>query len=52
MSVLNMNTKQSDGEAPLMLEPWRMQSTPLFPLLPGPCWPAEVAPDSLILLDP
>ena len=39
------DTKQSDGEAPLMLEHWGMQSTPLLPLLPGPLWPGVVAPD-------
>ena len=30
------DTKQSDGEASVMLELWGMQSTPLLPLLPGP----------------
>ena len=30
------DTKQTDGEAPVMLELWRMQSTPLLLLLPGP----------------
>ena len=29
-------TKQSDGEAPVILELWEMQSTPSFPSLPGP----------------
>ena len=28
--------KQSDGEAPVMLELWGMWSTPSLPLLPGP----------------
>ncbi len=28
-----------------MLELWGMRSTPLLPLLPGPLWPGEVAPD-------
>ena len=32
------DTKQSDGEAPGMLELWVMLSTPLLPLLTGPCW--------------
>ena len=32
------DTKQSDGEAPVILELWRMQSTPSLPLLPGPLW--------------
>ena len=30
------DTKQSDREVPVMLELWGMQSTPLFPSLPGP----------------
>ena len=29
-------TKQSFGEAPVMLEFWGMQSTPSLPSLPGP----------------
>ena len=36
-------TKQSDGEASVMLELWEMQSTPLLPSLPGPLWPRVVA---------
>ena len=39
------DTKQSHGEVPVMLELWRLQSTPLLPLLPGPRWPGVVAPD-------
>ena len=39
------DTKQSDGEVPLMLELWGMRSTPSLPLLPGPLWPGVVAPD-------
>ena len=39
------DTKQSDGEVPVMLELRGMQSTPLLPLLPGPLWPGVVAPD-------
>ena len=35
MFVLDM-TKQSDGDVPLMLELWGMQSTSSMPLLPGP----------------
>ena len=30
------DTKQSDDEASVMLELWRMQSTSLLPSLPGP----------------
>ena len=39
------DTKQSDGEVPLMLRLWGMRSTPSLPLLPGPLWPGVVAPD-------
>ena len=39
------NTKQSDGEAPVMLELWGMWSIPSLPSLPGPLWPQVVAPD-------
>ena len=42
--------KQSDGEAPVMLEHWGMRSTPLLPLLPGPLWPGMLAPDSPIYI--
>ena len=37
------DTKQSDGEARVMLELWVMQSTLLLLLLPGPLWPRIVA---------
>ena len=30
------DTKQSDGEVPVMPEIWRMQRTPSLPSLPGP----------------
>ena len=42
------DSKQSDGEAPVMLELWGIWSTPLLLLLPGPLWPAVVAPDSVL----
>ncbi len=42
------DTKQSDGEAPVMLELWEMLSTPLLPSLPGPLWPRVVAPDRVL----
>ena len=44
-------TKQSDGEAPVMLELWGMQSTPLLPLLPGPFWLGVVASDRVLSMD-
>ena len=42
------DSKQSDGEVPVMLELWRMLSTPLLPLLPGPLWPEVVVPDRVL----
>ena len=41
-------TKQSDGEAPVMLELWGMHSNISLPLLPGPLWPGVVAPDRVL----
>ena len=40
--------KQSDGEFPVMLELWGVQSTPSLPSLPGSLWPGVVAPDSVL----
>ena len=39
------DTKQSDGEVPVMLGPCGIRSTPSLPLLLGPLWPGMVAPD-------
>ena len=39
------DTKQSDGDVSVMLELWRMQSTPLLLSLPGRLWSRIVAPD-------
>ena len=39
------DTKQSDGEVPVMLEHWGMWRTTSLPMLPGPLWPGIVAPD-------
>ena len=44
-SVLDMTLM---GEAPVMLELWRMWSTPSLPLLPGSLWPRVVAPDRIL----
>ena len=44
------DTKQSDGEVPVMLELWGMRSTPSLPLLPGSLWPGVVAPDRALYL--
>ena len=42
------DTKQSDGEVPVMLELWGMQSTSSLPSLPGPLWPGVAAPDRVL----
>ena len=42
------DTKQSDGEVPVILELWGMRSTSSLPSLPGPLWPGMVAPDEAI----
>ena len=42
------DTKQYDGEGPVMLELWGMQSTPSLPSLPGSLWPGVVAPDRVL----
>ena len=39
------DTKQSDGEVPVMIDLWGMQSTSLLPSLPGLLWLRVVAPD-------
>ncbi len=42
------DTKQSDGETPVMLEFWGMRVPLLLPLLPGPLWPKVEAPDRVL----
>ena len=39
------DTKQSDGEASVILELWGMWNTPLLPSLPDPLWLRVVVPD-------
>ena len=46
------DTKQSDSEAPVMLELWGMQSAPSFPLNPGRHWAIVVAPDRVLPMGP
>ena len=38
-------TKQYNGEGPVMLGPWGMWCTPSLPLRPGPLWLGVVAHD-------
>ena len=47
-SVLLYDTKQSDGEVPVMPEYWGMRSTPSLPSLPVPLWTGAVAPDRVL----
>ena len=42
------DTKQSDGESPVMLEHWGMRRTPSLPSLRGPLWLRVVPPDRVL----
>ena len=42
------DTKQSDGDVPVMSELWGMKSTPPLPSFPGSLWSGVVAPDSVL----
>ncbi len=42
------DTKQSDGEVPVMLELWGMWRTPSLPLLPSNLWLGVVSPDGVL----
>ena len=41
------DTKQSDGDASVMLEFWGMWSTSLLPSLPVPLWPGVLVLDKV-----
>ena len=43
-----MTLNKFDGEVPVMLEIWGIQSTPSLPLLPGPLWPGILAPETVL----
>ena len=43
--------KQTDGEAPVVVELWEMRSTPSLWLFPGPLCPGVVAPDRVLSVD-
>ena len=45
------DTKQSDGGAPVMLEPWGMRSTSSLLLLPGPLRHGVIVLDRLLSMD-
>ena len=42
------DTKQSNGEIPVMPELWGMWNTASLPLLPSPLWPRVVAPERVL----
>ena len=42
------DTKQSDGEVPVMLGLWGIRSTPSLPSLPSSLWSGVVAPDRVL----
>ena len=46
--VPGYDTKQSDGEALVMLEIWGLWNILLLPSLPGPLWPEVIAPDRVL----
>ena len=48
MECLGYDAKQSEGEAPVILELWGMRNTPLSPSLPASLWPWLVAPDRVL----
>ena len=48
MSVLIYVIKQSDGEVPVILELWGMQSTSSLALLPGTLCSEVIAPDRVL----
>ena len=44
------DTKLSDSKAPVILELWGMQSTPLLPSLQSSVWPGVIAIDKVLSL--
>ena len=42
------DTKQSDGEVPVMLQVWVMRSASSLPSLSGPLYPTVIAPDRVL----
>ena len=44
------DTKKSDGEVPVILELWEMQSTPSLPSIPGPLRPRVVVPNRVLCM--
>ena len=48
MSVPGYDIKQSEGEVPVMLELWGIQSTLSLPSLPGTLWHGLIAPGRVL----
>ena len=51
MNALDIDTKQYDGEASVLLELWEMWSTPSLPSFPVTLWLRFVAPDRFLSMD-
>ena len=47
---LRSDTKQSDCEAVVVQELWRIRTTPSLPLLTCPLWPEVVTPDRVLYM--
>ena len=48
--VSRYDTKQSDGEVPVMLELWGIRGTPSWSSLPGPLWLGVVVSDRVLCI--
>ena len=46
--MIVLDTKQSDGEVPVMLELQGMRSTSSLSSLSGPLWPGVIIPDKVL----
>ena len=46
----DIDTKQSDGEVPVMFDLWGIRSTPSLPLFPGLHWPGGIATDRALFM--
>ena len=49
---LRYDSKQSDGEVPVMHELWGIQGTPSLTSLTGPLYPGVVVPDRFLFMGP
>ena len=51
MSIQDMHTKQSDGEAPVIMELWGIRRNALLPSFPGPLCARVEATDRVLSID-